>query len=537
MGTNSMLYGIKNVAEILGVKIDSYAVIEEDDAERCVRDAMGKGAEAIISGAMTVEIANKYGINTVLIESGAEAIRIALQEAVRTAQIARQGQAVTSRIKAILDYAYEGIIAIDEQGLITVFNKTAEEIVKARAETVQGKPISSILPQTGLLRVMETGVPELGELQDINGTMVAKNRVPFTIKGRVAGAVATFQNAVKLQELEGRIRKKIYSKGLNAKYAFKDIIGGSQAIQETIQITRKFSAVDSNLLLIGETGTGKELFAQSCHNSSQRRQGPFVAVNCAALPENLLESEFFGYVQGAFTGAAKGGKPGLFELAHQGTIFLDEVSEIPFRLQGRLLRVLQEREIMRLGDDRVIPVDVRVISATNKDLRQLSQEGRFREDLLYRLDVLHVHIPPLRERQDDIPTFFEHFMRINNHLFHKTIRQLSPGAMELLLNYNWPGNVRELLNICERLAVLAVGQIITEHELLRVMDLPAKQAAVKQDVRSSVLGKRDTDVSREEIQAALFQAKGNKTKAAACLGISRTTLWRKLTEIERDELG
>ncbi|WP_312338398.1 sigma 54-interacting transcriptional regulator [Anaerospora hongkongensis] len=525
MGSDSMIYGVQNISGALGVEIQCYRVMEEEDAEQCVKTALASGADAIISGAMTVEIAKRYGLNAVLIESGKEAILQALGEAVRTARVAKHNQEIAERVKAIMDHAYEGVLAIDEKGYVTVFNKTAEAITKVSAQKALGRHIRSVLPNTGLLRILETGEAELGDLETISGALVVKNRVPVKVKDKVVGAVATFQHASKLQELEGRIREKIHYTGLKAKYSFPDIIGTSTTLTETIEMTRKFSKVDSNILLIGETGTGKELFAQSCHNNSLRRKGPFMAVNCAALPENLLESELFGYVPGAFTGAAKSGKPGLFELAHQGTIFLDEVSEIPLKLQGRLLRVLQEREIMRLGDDRIIPVDVRVISATNKDLKQLDLQNAFRRDLLYRLDVLHIHVPPLRARQGDILLLVEHFLTLYTNRFHKNPVRLSPAAERLLTSYNWPGNVRELCNVCERLAVLAEGAMITEAAILRILSLERTEAAWEQENDSKA---EPAVVDKKAIHDALQRAGGNKMQAARLLGISRTTLWRKL---------
>jgi transcriptional regulator with PAS, ATPase and Fis domain len=311
----------------------------------------------------------------------------------------------------------------------------------------------------------------LGALQKIQKVVVAANRVPIKIEEQVIGAVATFQDITKIQELEGQIRKKIHHKGLIAKYFFSDIIGKSQSIRETLYDAEKFSKVDSNILIIGETGTGKELVAQSIHNSSNRSIGPFVAVNCAALPPSLLESELFGYVEGAFTGAAKGGKAGLFELAHKGTIFLDEVSEISLDLQGRMLRVLQEREIMRLGDDRIIPVDVRIISATNRNLRKMVAEGKFRQDLLYRLDVLKINVPCLRDRKEDILPLIEYFLNRYNEKFRKNIHCITPDAQNLLIEYEWPGNIRELKNIVERLAVLTVDVRINTDSVKRVIEV------------------------------------------------------------------
>lgn len=528
MGSDSMIADVQRVSAVLDVQIECFRVMREEEAEQSLQVARQHGIDAVISGAMAVEIANRRGMNAVLIESGPEAIAAAVQEAIRTAQVAKQNQAVTERIKAIMDYAYEGVVAVDENGIITVFNKTATEITGIPADTALGNHVRGVLPETGLLRVLETGEPELGVLQKLNETMVAKNRIPIKVKDKVVGSVATFQKVSELQQLEGQIRKKIHHKSLSVKYSFGDIIGTSAAIRDTTERTRKFSKVDSNVLLTGETGTGKEILAQSCHNSSTRSRGPFVAVNCAALPESLLESELFGYVEGAFTGAIKGGKAGLFELAHQGTIFLDEVSEIPLKLQGRLLRVLQEREIMRVGDDRIIPVDVRVISATNRDLKQLAMANEFRRDLLYRLDVLHVQVPPLRDRREDIPLLLEHFFLLYNRKFHKSIGKVSPLAEKLLMEYEWPGNIRELRNVCEQLAVLAESDTIEKEDVLRVIapsPRPDTEVAVKIPAMSSSVA---VTPDAAAIQGALLAAGGNKRKAAEILGISRTTLWRKL---------
>jgi PAS domain S-box-containing protein len=528
MGSSNMIYGVQSISDILGVCMETYKVLKEEDAEKYIMEARAKKVDAVIGGAMAVQIAQERGLNAAMIETGEEAILQAIEEAVRTAKIAQQTKKVTERVKAILDYAYEGVVAVDEKGLITVFNKTAEQVIEVKAEEALGKYIRNIIPGTGLLRVLETGKDELGELETINANLVATNRAPVKVKETTVGAVATFQKVSRLQELEGRIREKLYTKGLTAKYTFKDIVGNSPEIRETIEMTRKFSQVDSNVLIVGETGTGKELLAQSCHNASARRNGPFVAVNCAALPENLLESELFGYVEGAFTGAARGGKPGLFELAHKGTIFLDEISEIPLKLQGRLLRVLQEREIMRLGHDRVIPIDVRVLSATNQDLRRLADEGKFRLDLLYRLDVLQISIAPLRQRKEDILVLIHHFIKDFNLRFRKNVERLTDHARQLLLAYTWPGNIRELCNICERLVVLAEGQELRGEDVSRLLN-SGKTADWSRCQESSAQADHK-ELGRPEVEAAILQAGGNKAKAARILGISRTTLWRKLQE-------
>jgi PAS domain S-box-containing protein len=526
MGSSNMIYGVQSIADILDVRIETYIVSKEDDAEQAVLSAKLLGVSAVISGAMAGQIARRHNLCVELIETGKEAILQALDEAIRAAKQAGQTKEVAERVKAILDYAYEGIVAVDEKGEITVFNKTAEQITSVIAEDAIGKQVRDVIANTGLLRVLATGKDELGELENINGNMVAKNRAPVKIGEKTVGAIATFQKVSKLQEFEGKIREKIYSKGLAAKYTFNDIIGKSNQLRQLIEITRKFSRVDSNVLIIGETGAGKELISQSCHNASLRKHGPFVAVNCAALPENLLESELFGYVEGAFTGAVKGGKPGLFELAHKGTIFLDEISEIPLKLQGRLLRVLQEREIMRLGHDRLIPIDVRVISATNQDLKRLATEGKFRLDLLYRLDVLQITVPPLRDRKEDILELAFHFIKFFSRKCRKNVHKMSNGAQDLLRDYSWPGNVRELCNICEQLVVLSDSEEILTADIARILK-PNESIPAAISLLKSVVKPKNLDLL--QVEEALRLAEGNKAQAAKLLGISRTTLWRKIT--------
>jgi propionate catabolism operon transcriptional regulator len=285
--------------------------------------------------------------------------------------------------------------------------------------------------------------------------------------------------------------------------------------------------------MIGETGTGKELFAQSIHNASSRRLEVFVAVNCAALPENLLESELFGYVEGAFSGAAKGGKIGLFELAHKGTIFLDEVSEIPINLQAKLLRVLQEREIRKIGDHKVMPIDVRIICASNMDLEEKVRESKFRQDVLYRLNVLNLRIPPLCERNEDIENLAKYFISKYCRKFNKFTPELTAKAIDILKNYRWPGNVRELRNICERLVVFSESGYITEDDLEglfknnnKVETIIEQKSTLNVSKELGVTSENDVDAILKLMQSINF----NKTEAARILGISRTTLWRRLKE-------
>ena len=278
---------------------------------------------------------------------------------------------------------------------------------------------------------------------------------------------------------------------------------------------------------MGETGTGKELFAQSIHNSSQRKNGPFVAINCAALPENLLESELFGYVEGAFTGTSKGGKIGLFELAHGGTLFLDEIGEISLSIQSKLLRVLQERQVRRIGDNKVIDVNVRIISATNKSIGKLSEQGLFRRDLMYRLDVLRLFLPPLRMRENDVELLFLHLLNVHSRENRLPVPRLETGALATLHNYPFIGNIRELKNIVERTCVFKTGDCITKQNLQDALYPPDLDGGPLPAPAHSLPDSLSLD-EPERLRTALKQSGGSRTQAARILGMDRSTLWRKM---------
>jgi transcriptional regulator with PAS, ATPase and Fis domain len=345
--------------------------------------------------------------------------------------------------------------------------------------------------------------------------------------GELSSHVITLQKSSAIQKAESKIRQELYAKGHIAKYAFADIIGSSQSIREAIDNARNFASVTSNILIIGDTGTGKEMFAQSIHNESSRRDAPFVAINCAALSKALLESELFGYAEGAFTGAAKGGKPGIFEIAHTGTIFLDEISEIPLDLQGRLLRVLQERQIMRLGDDKIIPIDVRLVSATNKHLTGEVRAGKFRRDLYYRLNVLTLHLPSLNERGNDILSLAAAFIDEYCRAFGKKPVAISDKACAQLLRRPWDGNIRELRNVCECLVVLNKTGVVTDGDIERIVD---DDIAPPGPIRKAGRARNGefAEFHQERIRKALRDSAGDRAAAAERLGISKTTLWRRM---------
>ena len=346
------------------------------------------------------------------------------------------------------------------------------------------------------------------------------------------GLVVSFMNASRIQQMESQIRRQMSDKGLAARYTFRDIVHKSDIMDKTIENAGRYAGVSSNVLLVGETGTGKELFAQSIHNASKRAGNAFVAVNCAALPESLLESELFGYVEGAFTGAAKGGKMGFFEMAHKGTIFLDEIGDISPKLQSRLLRVLQEKEIIRLGNDTVIPIDVRVISATNKNLKEAVAAGEFRQDLLYRLDVLELNLPPLRKRGADISLLLTHYIEFEHERTGCRLKYLNDRALRLLENYPWPGNIREMRNFCERLCILCQKDTADTDDIYRALpDIasPTLLQTEKQPEKSPTVSEEFPAYDEKaEILKALALFRNNRSRTAEYLNMHPSTLWRKM---------
>ena len=518
---------ILQMCEMLEVQTKNYIFKSFADCRGCVERALKDGAVFSVGGAWTDPWAKRLGLPHVIVENSVETILNALESATQLRRVQVEEaekqclfKTQSEMYQAVMDFTHDAILAIDENGRIQVLNPPAERIMGCRAADSVGQPVEAVLPNTLLPDVLESGEKQLDQIMQIHQTLCNTNRIPILVDGQRRGVVATFQDVKQLQNSEQKIRLKLHEKGLVAKYAFNDILGDSPAIRSTIQIARSYAASRASVLILGETGTGKELFAQSIHNASDRRDGPFVAINCAAVSNSLLESELFGYEAGSFTGASRGGREGVFELAHGGTLFLDEIGEIPRETQVELLRVLQEKEIRRVGGSRVIPVDVRIIAATNKDLLQETVEGRFREDLYYRLDVLDLKLPPLRERGDDVKILGLHLFRqlpggkdpIMQSQFLYLLEQAGP--------YQWYGNIRELQNFVERANILmrnAGASSVTVSDILRRRAEPAPEPCQETESRD-----------RRAIEAALHNHPGSMADAARSLGCSRQTLWRKM---------
>ena len=524
----------KRIADDLNIDARLYIVNRISEFKSRFEMAIAEGADVIVSGSWAVQFDNRHeffrkkGIIYEVLESGEVSIEDAIESARKLYEMTVVERRKKEEFKAVINSIDEGVISLDTNMVVENVNPAALEILGISLDEILGVDIKK-LKTDYIVEMLKSGINRIGKVGTIEGKKIVFNSIPVLIDQENKGFVISFQEVEKLQAIEQKVRFKLAEKGLTAKTSFSDIVGKSEIIKEVIRLSMDYSLVDSTILITGESGSGKEVFAQSIHNSSRRRSKPFVAVNCAALPANLLESELFGYVEGAFTGARKKGKTGLFELAHTGTLFLDEIGEMDSALQTRLLRAIQEKEIMRIGDDRIIPVDVRIIAATNKNLLDEVEKGNFREDLYYRLNVLRIEIPPLRERGEDIALLAESYVEdlckkygYRRFVFDKT-------TVSQLKGYGWPGNIRELHNVVERIVVrnqsgdangLEMGEFVRRClEGRDVSDSNECGLDLNQTLES---------IERQIILKVLEEEKYNKTRAAERLGINRSTINRKL---------
>jgi len=433
------------------------------------------------------------------------------------------------RLKLILDNLDIGVFTVNRGGYITSFNSMAETITGYQRQEIVGQHHAKL---TGCDRPGETC--SLGESISSGKTLANLHRRLFTKDGRnlpvranfmalrneagqTIGGLETFQDLSLIQQL---------NRAISNKYTFADMIGKDGVMQQIFEILPVVAESEANVLVEGPTGTGKDLLAKIIHNASQRRDKPFVKVNCAALPDNLLESEMFGYVKGAFTGADKD-KPGRFQEADGGSIFLDEIGDMPLALQAKLLRVLEDREFYPLGGRKLCRVDVRIMSATNQILENLVKEKRFREDLFYRLNVMRLELPPLKERRGDISLLINNFIKKYNVTKETTVSKIAEDAMDILLNYDYPGNIRELENIIEHACVLCRGEVIERRHL--PMYLQKARGSLEGEIISRPEPTESRDAwERERLVDALKEHSWHRQKAAQALGMDRTTLWRKM---------
>ena len=541
IGDYSNMKDIQSMSSLFNINFVVYVIDNPDQIEDMVKRAIEEGCDALISGshANKCVIKNGFKVYSGIIENSEEAIARALNSAASLLKNMEYEASQMELLRLLAENVTDGLIFVDDRERIRIANANVGRIFPNR-RPVAGKGFQeefSFMTRNYLKACREKQHldNEIYRTRDMN---IAVDFTPVMIEDNYKGMIITIRDIGRLQQREAQIRTKLNEMGLYAKYQFSDIIHQSPVMEHVIQRARKFASVTSNVLVYGETGTGKELVAQSIHNASKRKNGPFVAINCASFPENLLESELFGYEEGAFTGAVKGGKAGLFEQAHNGTLFLDEVSELPVSFQGKLLRVLQEREVRRVGGKRVVKIDVRIIAATNKNLKQMIQEGLFREDLLYRLDVLNLSIPPLRKRREDIRLLAEYFLLKYKEQFETCADHFTGHAVELLCGYPFKGNIRELRNIVERLSVTVQDATVHASDVEESLGLndtdmqpypiqhPGQMPPVYQDSPADPIYAKE--IRKEEVVSLLKECGYNKSEVARRLGINRTTLWRKM---------
>lgn len=452
-----------------------------------------------------------------------------LQYEMEVEKLANELQSVKN-LKSILDtavnHAYDGIIMVDEKGNITFFNKPILELFNLPDQQLKNQHIEHVLPNLKLTEILSTGVADVSGVQEIKGIKYIVHRIPIYQEEKIIGAIAKISFR-QLHEVLHQVKKnhQPQKRKKTSTFSIDNIVMKSERMKKVLKGARIAAKGKSTILIRGESGTGKELFAKALHYFSLRNDKPFITVNCAAIPEQLLESEFFGYEKGAFTGAKQTGQMGKFELADGGTLFLDEIGDMSLSLQAKLLRVFQEKEFYRVGGTEPISVDVRIIAATHQSLEEMVEKGLFRKDLYYRLNVISFELPSLRERKEDIPLLTEHFIQELNEQNGTSVTKVSEQAMDVLLHYSWPGNIRELRNIIEH------GIIFAEHGIIEEGDLPDY---LKQKVSQSLEFYQKGDASlievaeKKAIIQALTESSGNKVKAAKLLGISRSILYKKL---------
>ncbi|QAU34141.1 propionate catabolism operon regulatory protein PrpR [Janthinobacterium sp. 17J80-10] len=528
---------LEEVQTLFTVALQQAAYTTLQQAEEAVRQFASEGYEVIIGSSMVTELAEQAGMTGILVTSSSAA-RQALDDALVIFKSARAEAAKRQSLNTLLQHLTDGVLAVDMAGKVQTINPALAQLLGVSAEWAQLRPVAELDAHPDIEQVLRTGIAVENRILRLGTQTVLANIIPIYEDGEQTGAVLTCQDAGAVQRADRQLRSSTRQTRFVAKYRLAHIVGDSTPMKQLLALAERCAQTDATILIQGESGTGKELLAQGVHNASRRRKGPFVAVNCAAFPENLLESELFGYEEGAFTGSRKGGKPGLFEAAHTGTIFLDEIGDMPLPLQTRLLRVLQEREVVRLGSTEPTPIDVRIIAATHRNLRQSIAEGGFREDLYYRLNILRLKLPALRDRKEDIHAIASHILaQVQKRSGTAQMpQQVLQPLLPYLESYSWPGNIRELENVIER-AVLSLdgrGDASADARQLRNIlgDLFDEENIPITDDDGAGINLKSLAKTTEliRIRKVLDECGGNLEHTARRLGISRSTLWRRLNQ-------
>lgn len=526
--------------QLFGLGLVQIAYQGPQDAVACVQKLRAASVGAVVAPGLVADLAAQSGMASVLLYSDAS-IRQALADAMLLARQRHAERDRHRRLETVLHQLQDGVLAVDERGRICALNPRMAALLGASVDALHDRLLVDVAPALAGDLGADSAAEGSEEVVQLAMRTLVVRRAPIEENGQVTGALVVCRDPAVIQRADRSLRANQSQRGAGVRWRIEDYLGSSAAVQRVRQLARQFAASDATVLIQGESGTGKELVAQGIHRASHRAAQPFLAVNCAALSESLLESELFGYEEGAFTGARRGGKTGLIEAAHTGTLFLDEIGDMPLSLQSRLLRVLQEREVLRVGSTSPIPVDVRVIAATHADLAGQVARGQFRRDLYYRLAVLRLSTPSLRQRgAADV-------LELAGNMLQRRLAQRHSSALErtALLQavlshaaaHDWPGNVRELDNWVERLLAchadlcLADGSLDMARlqdifpECAALMPLAAPVAATRNRLRDI---RRDAE--RQRLREVLESVNGDQTQACALLGISRATLWRRMKE-------
>ncbi len=537
---------LRRFAAAFGLDLVFAAYQSSEEAAARVRELRERGIDTVVGPGLVTDLASAAGMNAVFLYSHA-AVRAAVETALEVAHATHAEALRRQRLDNLLQHLRDGVVALDALGRVEAINARLALALGVDPQAAVGRALDELTPELASLRGAEGDA-----LATVRGVRYVVHRGPLAASGAATGSVLTFQESRAVERLDRTLRSQPHAQRFSARYRLDDVIGGSAPMARVRELARRYAKSDATVLILGESGTGKEMIAQSLHALSARHAFPFVAMNCGAFPEALLESELFGYDDGAFTGARRGGKAGLFEAAHRGTLFLDEIGEMPPSLQSRLLRVLQEREVVRLGSTEPIRIDVRIVAATHRSLLDAVEAGSFRADLYYRLNILNIALPPLRERPADIAALAAELLAQTARREPRLAARVRDAAdaarivapvVDALARHRWPGNVRELQNVIERVAVelAEAGEdgkdgegdpaaVLTPDTLRAIApELFTAAATPPGDGDDApTLHERRRRVEAGEIRAVLDACGGDRERACAVLGISKTTLWRKL---------
>lgn len=538
-------YDLNKINKLLDFEVSSVFLSDLPSTQKGIEEAKRQGAEVlVVTGNCMSQMGKQIGLPSIVIHVGREEVVTAIEHARSIIRAKKKERERNLWLDVIMNNSYDAIILVDEKGIIQLCNKTMEDYFSLDEMTIKCRSVTQLSENYPILyKLYNDGLPTLSEIIEWKGQKFSLNRSLVVMDNDTKGCVINIKQIRQIQELERKVRKDLHRNRMYAKSHFDEIIGESAVMKKTKKIAIRYADSKFPVLICGESGTGKEIFSQSIHNMSPYRNGPFLGINCAALQETLLESELFGYEEGAFTGAKKGGKVGLFELVHGGTIFLDEISEMSISLQSRLLRVLQEKEVIRVGGNHILPIDTRIICATNKNLQEQVNKGEFRQDLFYRINTLTLALPPLRERKDDIPNLVS---SIFDEVCSEAGKALAidPSYLHRLQHYDWPGNIRELRSFIEKLVLLSEPtdtaiSLTLFNELFMPLTQPSHakhRVNILSDFPEDSIEdgflriQRGTleDMENEIISILYSYLKADKDKLSRELGMSKTTLWRRL---------